>query len=189
MSYLRTFVPWVVYAVIAGESAASKQWGALAALVVAVLGIAHQLTRGQTYDALIIEIGSGVFFAALAAFAYAAPHSGLLDYSTALSSAALGVIAWGSLAIHRPFTLGIAKQSTPREVWDHPLFLRTNVIITLVWATSFTLGAAALAVIIHAGGGNAARDITQVAAFVIPMVFTIRYVATVRARNTTPSGG
>jgi len=28
-------------------------------------------------------------------------------------SAALGVIAWSSLAIHRPFTLGVARQSTP----------------------------------------------------------------------------
>jgi len=182
MSYLRTFAPWILYAVIAGDSTASKQWGALAALAMTVLVVVHQRRRGQNYDALIIEIGSGVFFAALVVLVFAAPHSGLLGYSTALSSAALAVIAWGSLAIRRPFTLGIAKQTTPREAWDQPLFLRVNVIITLVWAISFTLGAVLLAVIVHAGGGVGVRSVAQVAAFVIPMVFTVRYAALVRAR-------
>lgn len=182
MSYLRTFAPWIVYAIISGDSAASKQWGALAALAVTVLVVALQLRRGQTYDALIIEIGSGVFFAALVVLAFVAPRSVLLSYSTALSSAALGAIAWASLAIRRPFTLAIAKQSTPREMWDQPGFLRVNVIITLVWAVSFTLGAAILTVIAHAGGGIVPRSVAQVAAFVIPMVFTVRYVAIVRAR-------
>jgi len=182
VSYLRTFAPWIVYAVIAGDSAASKRWGALAALAVTVLVLIQQRRRGVAPDALIIEIGSGVFFVALVALAFGAPQSGLLSYSAALSSAALGVIAWGSLAIRRPFTLGIAKQTTPREAWAEPMFLRVNVIITLVWAISFTLGAVLLAVIVHSGGGVVARVVAQVAAFVIPMVFTVRYVAIVQAR-------
>jgi hypothetical protein len=181
VSYLRTFAPWIVYAIISGDSAASKQWGALAALAMTVLVVGQQLRRGQTFDALIIEIGSGVFFVALVVLAFAAPASGLLGYSTALSNAALGVIAWGSLAIRRPFTLGIAKQSTPREIWGRPAFLRVNVIITLVWAVSFTLGALVLAAVVHAGGGIAVNVIAQVAALAIPMVFTVRYAAIVRA--------
>ncbi|HEY2096182.1 MAG TPA: hypothetical protein VGH72_06955 [Pseudonocardia sp.] len=59
-----------------GDSAASKQWGALAVLAVTVLVVAQQLRRGQTFDALIIEIGSGVFLVALVALAFAAPTSG-----------------------------------------------------------------------------------------------------------------
>jgi hypothetical protein len=188
VSYLRTFAPWIVYTIISGDSAASKQWGALAALAVTVLVVGQQLRRGQTFDALIIEIGSGVFFVALVALAFAAPTSGLLGYSTALSSAALGVIAWASLAIRRPFTLGIAKQSTPEELWGRPEFLRVNVIITLVWAVSFTLGALVLAALIHAGGGITVTVIAQVAAFAIPMVFTVRYAAMVRARRNQLSG-
>jgi hypothetical protein len=65
----------------------------------------------------------------------------------------LGVIAWASLAIRRPFTLGIAKQSTPGELWGRPEFLRVNVIITLVWAVSFTLGA-----LVMAGPGSCRRN-------------------------------
>jgi hypothetical protein len=182
MSYLRTFAPWIVYALIAGDSPASKLWGAFAGLVVSVLVIANQLRRGSRVETLIIDIGSGGFFAALAAFALVLPRSGLLDYSTALSSAALAVIAWVSLAIHRPFTLGLAKQATPSAFWDQPLFRRTNIIITMVWAVSFTLGALALTVVVREDGGVVARSLVQVAAFVIPMVFTLRYAAAVRAR-------
>jgi hypothetical protein len=182
MSYLRTFAPWIVYALIAGDSVASKRWGALAALAVTVLVVVRQRIHGDNFDALIIEIGSGIFFVGLVVLAVVAPGSPLLGYSAALSSAALAVIAWGSLAIRRPFTLGIAKQSTPRELWAEPGFLRVNVIITLVWAASFTVGATLLAVVAHAGGGVLPRTIAQVAAFVIPMVFTVRYAAAVRRR-------
>jgi hypothetical protein len=182
MSYLRSFLPWIVYAVISGNSASSKQWGSVAALAVAVFVVLHQLRNGRQPDAQIIEIGSAVFFAALALLAYAAPHSTLLSYSAALSSGALAVIAWGSLAIRRPFTLGIARQQVPREFWQQPLFIRTNVVITTVWAASFTVGAGVLALVAYEGTGVIGRTIVQVVAFVVPMVFTIRYAARARPR-------
>jgi hypothetical protein len=182
MSYLRTFAPWIIYALISGDSPASKLWGAVGGLVASLVVLADQLRRGSRLDALIIEIGSGLFFAALAALAFLTPRSGLLDYATALSSAALAVIAWVSLVIHHPFTLGIAKQSTPSTVWDRPLFRRTNTIITTVWATSFTLSALALAIVVRDGGGTLARTVVQLLAFVIPMAFTIRYTTATRAR-------
>jgi len=182
MSYLLTFAPWIVYAVISGDSPSSKLWGALGGFVMSVAVVAAALRRGSRVDALIIEMGSGAFFAALAVVAFVSPGSALLDYATALSSAALAVIAWVSLALRRPFTLGIAKRSTPTTVWDRPLFRRTNVIITTVWATSFTLSALALAVVVREGGGISARTVVQTLAFAIPMVFTIRYATAVRAR-------
>jgi hypothetical protein len=184
MSYLLTFAPWIVYALISGDSPSSKLWGALGGFAVSVVVLAAALKRGSRADALIIEIGSGGFFAALAVVAFVVPGSVLLGYATALSSAALAIIAWVSLAIRRPFTLGIAKRSTPSTVWDRPLFRRTNAIITTVWATSFTLSALALAVIVREGGGTPARTIAQTIAFAIPMVFTIRYATAVRARAT-----
>ena len=183
VSYLLTFVPWIVYALISGDSPSSKLWGALGGFVVSVVVLAAARRRGTRADALIIEIGSGLFFATLAVFALVCPGSALLDYATALSSAALAVIAWVSLAIRRPFTLGIAKRSTPSTVWDQPLFHRTNVIITTVWATSFTLSALALAVVVREGGGAPARAVVQTIAFAIPMAFTVRYATAVRTRT------
>jgi hypothetical protein len=182
VSYLRTFLPWIVYAVLAGHTAAAQQRATLAALAVTVLVIAYKVKAGSTFDALIIETGSAVFFAAIAALAFAAPHAGLLTYAAALSSATLAAIAWGSLAARHPFTLGIAKQTTPREVWTQPAFMHSNVIITTIWAASMTVSAVILAVIIHAGADVFLRMAFQILGFVVPMFFTARYVKMVHAR-------
>ncbi|MER7461659.1 hypothetical protein [Streptomyces sp. NPDC097981] len=180
MSYVRTFLPWIVFAVI---PSAQWQWGALAALVAAVALALQQRREGAGFDALIIEIGSAVFFAALAAVAFADPHSGVHDYSAALSSATLALIAGISLLVRKPFTLGIAKRTTPREVWGLRPFIRTNVVITAVWTAAFALTAAALAALAHAGNGHStAATLVQAAGFVVPMLFTVRYVAAVQAK-------
>ncbi|MET7282044.1 hypothetical protein ABZS29_27695 [Kribbella sp. NPDC005582] len=177
MSYLRTFAPWIVYAII---PSAQWNWAALIALLLALGSIAQQTRSGRTLDAQIIEIGSAVFFGVITVIAFGNPDSGLHPYTPALSSATLALIAGVSLAVRRPFTLGIAKQTTPREVWDQPLFVRTNVIITAVWTVSFAVGAVALATLAHSS--STARTIVQIAAFVVPMVFTVRYVAQIQAK-------
>jgi len=180
MMYARAFLPWIVYAVV---PSGSWQWGALAAFVVAVVLIALQRRAGRPADAVIIETGSAVFFAALAVVAFIDPHSGLHPYSAGLANGMLAVVALISLAVRKPFTLGIAKQSTPQEYWDQPAFLRTNMIITSVWAASFVVTAIAIALIAHAGDGHrTATLITQVAGIVVAMVFTRRYVAHVQAK-------
>ena len=99
MSYLFTFLPWIVYAALAGHGASGQQHGTLAALAVTVLVIAYKLRKGSTFDALIIE---GGFLRRLGV----AAHSG--SPARRESWAAPGS------------TLGIAKQTTPREIWSHP---------------------------------------------------------------------
>ncbi len=178
MSYLRTFLPWIVFAVIPTND---WQWAALLAVAISVVGIARQTRAGHPLDAQILEIGSAVYFAALAVLAFSDPHSSLHPYIASLASGALGLIAGGSLAVGRPFTLGIAKQDIPREHWDNPLFIRANVVITAVWTASFAVGCVALAFLAHSS--VLARIVVQVAAFAIPLVFTIRYAAHVRARG------
>lgn len=180
MSYLRTFLPWIVFAVV---PSGDWQWGALAALAASVAIIAEQRRSGTGFDALIIESGSAVFFAVLAAIAFADHDSGLHTYSAALSSGTLAVIAGVSLAVGRPFTLGIAKRTTPREVWGLRPFVRTNVVITSVWTAAFAVTAAVLAVVAHAGHAHSTgATLVQLAGFAVPMVFTVRYVAHVQAK-------
>lgn len=183
MSYLRTFAPWIVYALI---PSAHWNWAALIALVLSLGLIAQQTRTGRTLDALIIELGSAVFFAAITVVAFTSPDSALHPYTPALSSATLAVIAGVSLALRKPFTLGIAKQTTPREVWHQPLFVRTNVIITAVWTGCFAVTAAALALIAH--GDTTVRTLIQIAGFVVPMVFTLRYVAHIQAKAAALQG-
>lgn len=179
MNYLRGFIPWIAFAVIAS---AGWQWGALAALVIAVILLRRQRRAGVARDALVLETSTIVYFAALTALAFAVPHSPLHAYTGALSFGWLALTAWGSMAARRPFTLGIARLSAPREYWGTPQFMRVNVVITTVWAVAFTLTAAAIAICDASGAGTAASIACEVAGFVAPAVFTARYPKAVQAR-------
>jgi hypothetical protein len=178
MSYLRTFLPWIAFAVFPNKD---WQWAALCALAICVVVISRQTRAGVHLDALVIEIGSAAYFAALSVLAFGDPHTSLHAYTASMANGALGLIALISLAVGKPFTLGIAKQQTPREFWNNPVFIRTNVIITAVWTVSFIIGCAVLAFIAHSSELD--RSIVQVVSFVIPMTFTVRYAAYVKAKS------
>lgn len=157
--------------------------GALAALLVAVAVIAQQRRAGVGFDALIMETGSAVFFAVLAVVAFADPHSAAHAYSAVFSSATLALIAGASLLMGKPFTLGIAKRTTPPEVWSLKPFIRVNVVITTVWTAAFAVTAGALAVLAHADQGHSTTaTLVQVLGFVVPVLFTVRYVAAAQAK-------
>lgn len=180
MNHLRGFAPWIAFAAV---SAAGWQWGALTGLVLGGWLLRQDRRAGVAADALILESSTVLWFALLTAVAFAAPHSGLRDWTGALSIGWLAVTAWATLAVRRPFTLGIARRQAPREVWESPVFVRVNVVLTTVWAAAFTVTAAALAAISAAGLGAGASVPVQVAGFVLPALFTARYPATVTARH------
>ncbi|MEU0502277.1 hypothetical protein [Nocardia sp. NPDC005998] len=177
MSYLRTFAPWIVFAVVPPQY---WQWAALAAFGVSALGITQQIRAGQRMEAMIIDIGSVAFFAAVAVLAFADPDTALHPYTPALSSGVLALVAGASLAVRMPFTLPIAKRTTPQEVWDHPVFIRTSYVITSVWTASFVIGCIAMTALAHSSSG--VRTIAQVLAFTLPVIFTIRYVAHIQSK-------
>jgi hypothetical protein len=180
MSFLRGFIPWIVFAAF---SSSTWQWGALAALAVGLRLLIQDRRAGVAADALILETSTVAYFVALSALALAAPHSPLRDYSGALSFGWLAVTAWGTLAVRHPFTLGIARRTAPRELWETPAFLRINTVITTVWATSFALTAGAIAACDAAHTGAAAKIACEVAGFVIPAAFTRTYPKIVQARH------
>jgi hypothetical protein len=77
-------------------------------------------------------------FAVMAVIALANLQAGLHNWTTALSAGTLAVIAWVSLTVRKPFALSIAKKQVPEDAWGHPLFLRTNDVITAVRARAHT---------------------------------------------------
>ncbi|WP_432014096.1 hypothetical protein [Streptomyces cucumeris] len=179
MTYLRGFIPWIAFAVV---SSLGWQWGALAGLVIGAVLLVQQRRSGVDADALVLEGSTVIFFAVLTALSFARPHSALEPYDGALALGWLALTAWLTVAVRRPFTLGIARRQAPREVWGTPLFRRINVVITAVWATAFTLSAAALIVVQAADLGGTASTAVQVAGFVLPAMFTAHYPERARAR-------
>ena len=63
--------------------------------------------------------------------------------------AGLLLIVLTSIALRRPFTLQYARESVPREFWDSPEFLRTNDVISAVWALAFAVMVAADLVMLY----------------------------------------
>src|SRR5439155_3546112 len=89
----------------------------------------------------VLSVGTLAFFAAMSAVALASPHAAIHRWMATLSAGALAVIALAPLLVKRPFTLGIARRTTPAELWDHPEFLRLNRFITSVWTVGFLVAA------------------------------------------------
>ncbi|KIF78869.1 hypothetical protein QR77_15805 [Streptomyces sp. 150FB] len=185
MSYLRGFIPWIVFAVAGSWD---WRWAAVAALLTGAALLLQDRRAGIPADAQVLEVSTVVYFAGLAVLAFAFPQSPLKTYDDVASFGWLALTAWGSLAGGRPFTLGIARRRTPPEYWERPEFLRINAIITAAWASSFTLLGLALAVCVLTGAPVWLTIACHVVGLAAPMVFTARYPARVQARLAAVAG-
>ena len=184
--YARTFLPWILLAVISGFD---DRAGAVAGLVAALALLAQDVRRGHRADALILEISTAVFMAALTALAFTVPGSAVLDYGASLAIAWLGATAWGTLLARRPFTAGIARRQVSAEIAGTALFARINRVITTVWAASFTVMAAALGLVQYWTPDDTALLVAvKIAGFAVPAVFTARYPEAARKRYLAGTG-
>ncbi|MBE9175804.1 hypothetical protein IQ225_11720 [Synechocystis salina LEGE 06155] len=139
MSFLKLllgFAPWLSFLIIAQGSLLRLKIGLIVALALSVVMGVTKLHRG-----LILWVGLAFFTAAAIAVVgfnnlWVAKHMGIL------ANGALALGTWLSLALKRPFTLDYAKQHTDPSLWQHPVFIRTNVILTSVWGVAFTISTA-----------------------------------------------
>ncbi|MEV2211451.1 hypothetical protein AB0H86_08275 [Streptomyces sp. NPDC050997] len=179
MGYMRGFIPWIVSGVV---SSFDWRWGAIGGLVSGLLLLLQDRRRGVAIDALVLDIATIAYFVVVGAVAVVSPDSGLSEHTDVISFGWLAATAWGSLAIRRPFTLGIAKRQTPREYWDMPEFVQVNNHITSVWGVGFTVIGVSL-LICGAMDAPAWVGITaHVVGLLGPAVFTKVYPARVQAR-------
>jgi len=176
------FVPWIIFWVVAGPS--TWEWATFGALVAAVILAVPSAERGSLK---ILDLGGIAFFAVLSLLAVVLDRADLEwveDYSQAISSGALAIIALGSLAIV-PFTEQYARESAPREVWDSPAFKRTNLVLTTMWGVVF-LVSAILGVIAAGVDSSTAREwlnwIIPIGLVVGAFKFTAWYAERARAR-------
>lgn len=176
--YLKSFAPWIAYAV--GSAIGDWRYGAAAGLATGVVVLVQQ-RRGHGIE--LLTVVTTVFFAVILPIAVANPDAGIHQYMAALSLGTLGAAATASLLVRKPFTLAIARQSTPPELWDNPLFYRVNAVITTVWAASFIATALVCAALAHQYPDVIALWLTaQTIGFVIPARFTRIYPDRVRDR-------
>lgn len=178
MGMLVAFGPWIVFAILAASaSVAMGAWAAFAvALVLAVRGARHGAPKR-------LDIGGAVFFLAAGVSATLEPDLVTLATARIGSDLALLAIVLISLALGKPFTLAYARERTPRELWDNPIFLMVNRRISWAWAAAFAAMAATTAAWLRwpllPGWW---LIVVVVAALAGAVLFTLWYPAAVRRR-------
>jgi hypothetical protein len=144
---LLAFAPFIVFALVDRLVGATE--GLVAAAVVsAALLIRDWLTPGRSPK--ILEIGTVVLFGALALYSLVGgPAWSVFGVRLCVDLGLLAIVLV-SVALRRPFTLQYAREQVPAEFWNSPQFLRTNYIITAVWALAFVVMVIADLVVLYA---------------------------------------
>jgi hypothetical protein len=204
---LLSFVPWVIFWVVAGP----RNWElgvgcALIASVVLLLlaidakplmdrAVARSAGAGTSSAAApihvkppkILDVGTALFFLALVIIGGFVDRQSLVvleNYSQAISSGALAVIVLLSIAVGHPFTEQYARERVPEEQWHTPLFRRTMITMSGVWALIFVvmaiLGTIAQTGITGAGSSDWLNWYIPIALIVVGMKFNEWYPARVR---------
>ncbi len=110
--------------------------GAIAGLAVFAAILAHEYGR----DAVkLMDCVSAAFFAFAAIVAALAGPWLFIRYNIFMIWGVFAVVAWLTLVAGWPFTLQYAQEQAPPEIWDHPLFKRLNVFLTLLWCGILTV--------------------------------------------------
>ena len=139
-SPLAGIAPWILMAVINGPGRFEE--AASVALALALLTLWVGVRRGVPVH--LLEGFTVVYFAVLAVLGLVASDGAiewLQLWAGELSNIALATFAIVTLLIRRPFTLAYAKDTTPEEHWDNPIFLRINYVISAAWAGAFLFSA------------------------------------------------
>lgn len=129
------FAPWIAFLFIAHGSLFRLKLGLVVAALLTLVMAVMKLHKG-----VVMWVGIVFFsFASIAVLgfenAWAMRHMGIL------ANGALASGAWITLALGKPFTLEYAREHVAPALWNDPVFLRTNVVMTTVWAVVFTMSA------------------------------------------------
>ncbi len=136
MGILLAFAPFVAFALV--DRLVGSTEGLIAgALVSAALLIRDRMTSGRAPK--VLEIGTVILFGALALYAvFGGPTWSIVGVRLCVDLGLLLVVLV-TIAIGQPFTLQYAREQVAPELWNSPEFLRTNYVITAVWALAFVV--------------------------------------------------
>ncbi|MFJ4004329.1 hypothetical protein ACIPWL_12845 [Streptomyces sp. NPDC090023] len=181
-SVFLSFAPWIIFGVVASPS--TWEYAALAALIAALVLSAQDLMHGKIR---ILDAVGIVFFAVLSVLALALNRSDLLwveTYAQVISNGLVAVVAFASL-LYDPFTAQYARESTPRQYWDSPVFRHINRVLTTYWGVTFAIMTASTwLAIAYPGQDDWFNWVIPIALLVIAVKFTQRYPESYKDRVT-----
>ncbi len=182
MGILLAFAPFIVFALV------DRTVGVTEGLVAGAVTSAALLARDWfvlVRSPKILEIGTVMLFGALAAYSlFGSPDWSIMGVRLCVDLGLL-LIVLVSIALRQPFTLQYAREQVPADLWNTPEFLRTNYVITAVWALAFSILVLADLVLLYAPDvPPRVGIITTIAALIAAVKFTGWYPERVKAGRT-----
>lgn len=147
----------------------------------AALLVRDGLSTGKTPK--VLEIGTALLFGGLAFYALSiAPAWSIVGVRLRVDAGLL-LIVLASIAVRRPFTLQYARERVAREHWERAQFIRSNYVITAVWALAFVVLVGADLILLYAPNLPPLVGITAtILALIAAVKFTGWYSERARAK-------
>ena len=139
MGILLAFAPFIAFALI--DRLAGPTVGLVVGAVVSAGSFLRDLISGRKPK--VLEIGTAILLGGLALYTLLGrPTWSVIGVRLAVDAGLLAIVL-ASMVLGRPFTLQYAREQVAPEHWDAPEFIRTNYVITAVWAAAFAVMVAA----------------------------------------------
>ncbi len=149
MGILLAFAPFIAFAIV--DRLAGSTEGLVAGAIVSVgLLLRDWIIPGK--HPKLLELGTVLLFGGLALYAILGGPTWSVIGVRLCVDAGLLLIVLVSMAVGRPFTLQYARAQVAPEFWSNPEFVRTNYVITAVWALAFAVMVAAELVLLYVPG-------------------------------------
>jgi hypothetical protein len=180
LGILLAFAPFFVFVIV--ERTIGVTVGLVAAAVVsAILFLRDMLSRKPIK---VLDIGTLVLFGGLAIYASTVhPEWSVIAVRLRVDIGLL-LIVLTSIALRKPFTLQYAREQVPQEFWSSPEFVRTNYVITAVWAAAFAVMVTAEACLLYLPGMSQRLGIlATILAVVAAVKFTSWYPERGKAKS------
>ena len=136
MGILVAFAPFIEFVVL------DELLGSTEGLIAGIIMSAGLLIRdwmSADREPKIIEIRTAIFFCGLAVQALLLDPAWSIDGVRLRVDSGLLIMILVTLAIRQPFTLQYAREQVAPEFWERPEFVRTNYVITAIWALAFSV--------------------------------------------------
>jgi uncharacterized membrane protein len=132
LGLLLGFAPFILFGILAGTSLIPLDIAIAICLAATVIIGYKDLRRG-----FILSWGTLIFFVILLISVVFLKNIWVMRHVSILLNGSLAAITWVSLIIGRPFTGQYARLEVDKRLWNNPIFIRTNRIMTAVWGCIF----------------------------------------------------
>jgi hypothetical protein len=134
MGILLAFAPFIAFAVI--DRLIGPTQGLIAGAATSVVLLLRDWIALHKKPK-ILEIGTAILLGGLALYAVLGGRVWSIVGVRLRVDAGLLLIVLTTLIIGKPFTLQYAREQVPESLWNTPRFIRSNYVITGVWAGAF----------------------------------------------------